>query len=171
MRVGNVVVVKGDNKLLGVVTAIDEYDIATVKLNSSGVEIYVDINKLYCTDSTQPQRESGKIVHILGTEYKILIIEEGDYRYHTDADGWCDTQAKEILLFNFQQCVDSVKDLISYQNKVLRHEIVHAFLYESGLWQSSLKGMCWAQNEEMVDWVAIQEPKLHKAFKEAGCDA
>lgn len=57
MQIGNVVVVKGDSKLLGVVTAIDDYDRATVKLNDSGVEIIVEINKLYCTGSTQPQRE------------------------------------------------------------------------------------------------------------------
>lgn len=170
MQIGNVVVVKGDSKLLGVVTAIDDYDRATVKLNDSGVEIIVEISKLYCTGRTQPQRESGKIVHILGTEYKILIIEEDDYRYNREADGWCDTQAKEILLFNYKQDPDSVKDLVAYQKKVLRHEIVHAFLYESGLWQSSYGSNCWAQNEEMVDWIAIQEPKLNKAFKEAGCD-
>lgn len=170
MRIGDIAVAKGDNRLLGEVIAIDDYDRATVKLNDSGIEVLVDMCNLYCTGSTQPQRESGKIVHILGTEYKILIIEEGDYRYNKEADGWCDTQAKEILLFNFKQSADSVKDLVAYQKKVLRHEIVHAFLYESGLWQSSFTDKCWAQNEEMVDWIAIQEPKLNKAFREAGCD-
>ncbi len=169
MRIGDIVVVKRDSRLLGEVIAIDDYDRATVKLNESGVEVLIDICNLHCTGSNQPQRESGKIVHILGTEYKILIIEEGDYRYSKEADGWCDTQAKEILLYNFKQDPDSVKDLVAYQKKVLRHEIVHAFLYESGLWSCSFSN-CWAKNEEMVDWIAIQEPKLNKAFKEAGCD-
>ena len=170
MRVGNVVVVRGDTRLLGVVTSIDDYDKATVKLNDSGVDIMVEISNLCCTGSTQPQRVGGNTVHILGTEYKILIIDEDDYRFSRDADGWCDTQAKEILLYNFKQDPDSVKDLVAYQKKVLRHEIVHAFLYESGLWQSSCGSKCWAQNEEMVDWIAIQEPKLNRAFKEAGCN-
>ena len=169
MKIGDIVVVKQDNRLLGEITAIDDYDRATVNL-VSGAEILVDISKLVCTDTNQPKRESGKIVHILGTEYKIIIVDEGDYRYAKEADGWCDTQAKEILLSNFTQCMDSVKDLVAYQNKVLRHEIIHAFLYESGLWQSSMSCGGWAKNEEMVDWIAIQEPKLHKAFKEAGCD-
>jgi hypothetical protein len=171
MQIGDIVVVKGDNRLLGEVTAIDDWDRATVKLNESGVEILAYLSNLCCTGSTQPQRESGKIVHILGTEYKILILESGDYRNNKTVDGWCDTQAKEILLYNFKQDPDSVKDLVAYQNKVLRHEIVHAFLYESGLYQNSLNGGSWATNEEMVDWIAIQEPKLNKAFKEAGCDA
>lgn len=170
MRIDDVVVVKRDSRLLGVVTAIDDFDRVTVKLNDSGVEISVDMCDLCYTEHTQPQRESGKIVHILGTGYKILIIEEGDYRYSNEADGWCDPQGKEILLYNYKQGAESVKDLVAYQNKVLRHEIIHAFLYESGLWQSSYGSNCWAKNEEMVDWIAIQEPKLNRAFKEAGCD-
>lgn len=170
MQIGDIVVVKGDNRLLGEIVAIDDCDRATIKLSDSSVEVTVDLNKLSCIGATQPHREGGKIVHILGTEYKILIIEEGDYRFNTNADGWCDTQAKEILLFNFKQDIESVRDLIAYQNKVLRHEIIHAFLYESGLCQSSHSSNCWAKNEEMVDWIAIQEPKLNRAFKEAGCD-
>lgn len=170
MRIGNVAVVKSDNRLIGEVISIDDMDRATLKLCESGVEVLVELAGLTCTGSNQPQRESGKIVHILGTEYKILIIEEEDYRFNKEADGWCDPQAKEILIFNFKQSVDSVKDLVAYQKKVLRHEIVHAFLYESGLWQNSYASKCWAQNEEMVDWIAIQEPKIHKAFEEAGCD-
>lgn len=27
----------------------------------------------------------------------------------------------------------------------------------------------WAKNEEIVDWIALQFPKLLKAFKEADC--
>lgn len=170
MQIGDVVRVKGDNRLLGEVIAIDDADIATVKLNDSGVKVFIDLCDICCTGSTQPRRESGKIVHILGTEYRILIIEEGDYRYSKEADGWCDIQAKEILLYNYKQDLYSVKDLVAYQKKVLRHEIVHAFLYESGVFSSSVSCECWAKNEEMVDWIAIQEPKINKAFKEAGCD-
>ena len=170
MQIGDIVVAKRDSRLIGEVTAIDDYDRAIVKLNASGVEVLIDLCDLYNTDSNQPQRESGKIVHILGTEYKILIIDESDYRYSKDVEGWCDTQAKEIILYNLKQNSDSVRDLVAFQNKVLRHEIVHAFLYESGLWQSSCVINGWAQNEEMVDWIAIQEPKINKAFKEAECD-
>lgn len=169
VEIGNIVVAKGDKRILGEVLAIDDMDRATVKLCESGVEVLMDIASLYCTGSNQPKRESGKTVHILGTEYKILIIEEGDYRYEREADGWVDPQAKEILVFNYKQSIDSVKDLAEYQKKVIRHEIIHAFLYESGLWQNSYGSKCWAQNEEMVDWIAIQSPKLYKAFEEALC--
>jgi len=49
----------------------------------------------------------------------------------------------------------------------LRHELVHAFLNESGLmWNSFTPDKAWAKNEEMVDWIAIQSPKLFKVFRE-----
>lgn len=47
----------------------------------------------------------------------------------------------------------------------LRHEIIHAFLFESGLWVNSNSVECWAMNEEMIDWIAIQYPKISKVFK------
>ena len=102
--------------------------------------------------------------------WSICIIDEDDYRYDREADGWCDPSVKEILIFNYKQSAESVKDLIAYQKKVLRHEIVHAFLYESGLWQNAYGSKCWAKNEEMIDWMAIQIPKIQRAYKEAYCD-
>jgi len=49
-----------------------------------------------------------------------------------------------------------------------RHEILRAFLNESGLMDSSHQfDRGWAKNEEMVDWIAIQGPKIYKAWQEA----
>lgn len=62
------------------------------------------------------------------------------------------------------------KEQESYYKKVLRHELMHAFLNESGLSANSTVPDCaWAKNEEMVDWFAIQSPKIFKVFSEAGC--
>lgn len=41
---------------------------------------------------------------------------------------------------------------------------------ESGLWQNAYGSKCWAKNEEMIDWMAIQLPKIQRAYKEAYCD-
>lgn len=65
--------------------------------------------------------------------------------------------------------VDSIQDLESYENKVIRHEIIHAFLYESGIWVNSNDVEQWSMNEEMVDWIAIQFPKIYEAYKQAKC--
>jgi hypothetical protein len=46
--------------------------------------------------------------------------------------------------------------------------VIHAYLSESGLNSSSNGVDCWARNEEMVDWFAIQMPKIVKTFGELG---
>lgn len=57
----------------------------------------------------------------------------------------------------------------AYRKRLLRHEITHAFLNESGLQHCSSVPMgAWARHEEMVDWIAIQFPKIMKAFQEVG---
>ena len=79
-------------------------------------------------------------------------------------------KAQEFIQFEIDAIEGARKDLVAYQKKVLRHEIVHAFLYESGLWQNAYGSKCWAKNEEMIDWMAIQIPKIQRAYKEAYCD-
>ena len=51
------------------------------------------------------------------------------------------------------------------QRHVLRHELIHAFLFESGMDQSSAAHEAWAVNEEMIDWMAIQMPKIMAAYE------
>ena len=51
---------------------------------------------------------------------------------------------------------------------VLRHEIIHAFLNESGL-KDNFEHTSHAGHEEtMVDWIAIQFPKIATVYKELG---
>lgn len=50
----------------------------------------------------------------------------------------------------------------------VRHEVIHAYLLESGLNASSNPADCWAMNEEMVDWFALQIPKMIRTFHELG---
>lgn len=131
---GEIVYLKAYKQMVGEVTGYStEKGTATVKLCDTELEITVSLDDIESTGSTQPHRAFNSEVHILGTRYSIRIIDEDDYRYDREADGWCDPSVKEILIFNYKQSAESVKDLIAYQKKVLRHEIVHAFLYESGL--------------------------------------
>ena len=50
------------------------------------------------------------------------------------------------------------------EKRILRHEIIHAFAFESGLADDS----AWAMDEEMTDWIAHQFPKMLAAFKAVG---
>ncbi len=167
MNKGDIVYFHGDSDMLAEVMDIQGTE-ALVLLLKNDISVKASIYELVETNSFQPHRVDGAVVHILGIPYTIKIIEADDYRYNRDADGWCDVSVKEILIYNFVQDIDSKRDLRKYQNSCIRHEIIHAFLYESGLSSNSLSGGPWAKNEEMVDWMAIQAPKMLKAFEEAG---
>lgn len=104
------------------------------------------------------------IVNILGTEYTIQTKKRSMDKRLDEMDGFCDDSVKRIVLAHFEPETDSKQDLEAVHRKVLRHEIVHAFLCESGLAENSY----WAQNEELVDWISIQGPKIWKAWQEAG---
>lgn len=112
-------------------------------------------------------------VGILGTEYEIHFVDEfPEYLKEVGegASGLCNRHDRDIFI---KKCND--KDMTDTGRKrcemdTLRHEIIHAYLSESGL--SVNASNCygsWATNEEMVDWFAIQSPKIFKTFKEAGC--
>ena len=103
-------------------------------------------------------------VKILGTEYKIKHVK-ADESKTADADGYHEPYSKEIVLVDIPKCPEMVANIEEYDKKTLRHEIVHAFLHESGLAANS----DWARNEEIVDWIALQFPKLLDAFKETEC--
>ena len=113
-------------------------------------------------------------VNILGTPYEIIVKkydEEKEFE-RLSIYGFCDGYAKEIVVCDMGTYEgwehDTEKTITAAQKQTIRHEIVHAFFYESGLWDSSL-GIenSWAKNEEMVDWIAIQGAKIYKAWQEA----
>ena len=109
-------------------------------------------------------------VNILGTEYEVFLDVDPDQdKKLEEADGYMDFSVKKIIIAKFEADNNSVEDLKDHTKKVLRHEIIHAFLYESGLWSSSGNVRAWAISEEITDWIALQSPKLLKAFKECDC--
>lgn len=106
-----------------------------------------------------------KVVNVLGTPYTIYTdVERADKPLLEEADGYCDTSTKEIFVAKFEATYDSLQDVKYYNNKVLRHELVHAFLHESGLDTNSHNG--WARDEEIVDWIALQFNKLATVIRQ-----
>lgn len=115
-------------------------------------------------------------VNILGTDYEIIVkkYDEEEAFARRSIDGFCDPYTKRIVLCDmstYKGWEHEEKDTIEQcQKQTLRHEIVHAFFDESGLGDSTFAyDGGWAKNEEMVDWLAVQIPKIHKAFEQAGC--
>lgn len=112
-------------------------------------------------------------VDILGATYTIYKCEN-----YQDNDtlpkyraGECRAISNEIYLADLtdkQRFGDlRLNEIDGLEREVLRHEIFHAFLNQSGLrWNTENSVNGWATNEEMVDWLAIQSPKIFKVFKE-----
>ena len=101
-------------------------------------------------------------VQILGTPYTFREATSDEDEHLLNCDGYCDKTTKEIVVRT--DISGDIGDFQAYRKKVIRHEILHAFLFESGLYQSST----WAANEEMVDFFAIQIPKIAAAMEKAG---
>ena len=98
-------------------------------------------------------------VNVLGTEYKIIREEMKDATY----DGYCDYTFKTIKLRTDN--VNELGDFDYLMKKQLRHEIIHAFLYESGLSSNFEHCKQFGHEETIVDWFAIQFPKIEEAIK------
>lgn len=107
-------------------------------------------------------------LNILGVEYSIYL-DAPDEEMPANTDGFMDYSTKTIKVAAMEVYPNTIKDLDVYKKKVLRHEIIHAFFYESGLWESSNQVEAWGCDEAITDWIAMQAPKLFKAFEEAGC--
>lgn len=114
-----------------------------------------------------------KKINILGTTYKVYL----NVPYTKDpnlagAYGYTDFHGKKIVVSDISTVTGwegaSEEALWDVFTSTVRHEVIHAYLMESGLNGSSNAVDCWARNEEMVDWFAIQIPKIIKTFHELG---
>lgn len=113
-------------------------------------------------------------IDILGKEYTIEYKDDEEVCKEMQCQsgmcgGYCNEFSHEIVIANLNLCNDSKEAKEELRKRNIRHEITHAFLSESGLSANASDVSCWAKHEEMVDWFAIQSPKIFKAFKEADC--
>ena len=107
-------------------------------------------------------------INVLGTEYTVLERATEQYKILSECDGYCDKTTKIIVIKGRTTDCD-LGNFERYLRKVMRHEIIHAFLFESGLAENFERADKWGHDETTIDWFAIQYPKLTAAFKEAGC--
>ena len=103
-------------------------------------------------------------VNILGTEYDILFQSREQNRFLNDADGYVDRSVKKIVISTKEDDCE-IENFETYQKKCLRHELIHAFMEESGL-SVNFEHKPIGIEETTVDWFAIQSPKIFKVFQE-----
>ena len=96
-------------------------------------------------------------INILGAEYDFEVTTETKEERLYLCNGYCDGYEKQIAIESIydERGTKNVNELVK---RVKRHEIIHAFLFESGL-------LTLAENEQIVDWISWQFPMMLKAFK------
>lgn len=95
---------------------------------------------------------SDKTVNILGQEYTIKFENTRTEPVLKDADGECRWYKKEIV-------IDDELEPKEHKDFIIRHEILHAFLAESGLRR-------YREDEDIINWIAWNFNKLQKVFNE-----
>lgn len=112
----------------------------------------------------------SKIINILGSEWTINFIDgsKSSILNYGRLAGLTQGPIRTITCDNFKydkKYNSTGKNQVI--KRVLRHELMHAFLYESGLCiEAGAYDGSWACNEEMIDWFAIQSPKIFKLYDE-----
>lgn len=101
-------------------------------------------------------------INILGTDYEIITQTEEENPKLNDANGLCEIYSHKIVLKDIKEEPNCYENLEAYKRRTVRHEVIHAFFAESGLRSNSE----YAENEELVDWIAIQLPKMVKVMRE-----
>lgn len=107
-----------------------------------------------------------RYVYILRSKWKIEEKSAAEEKRLENSDGFCDWTERRIVVQ--RETEGNLGDMERYIRKVMRHEIIHAFLFECGLAWNTADGEPWAQNEEMVDWLAYIGPRIYAAWEQAG---
>ena len=108
------------------------------------------------------QIKTGK-VNVLGVDYNISVNNKENDRSLNRLNGYCDNSISEIVIRDdlMTPTEDTCKDMSVFAHKIVRHELIHAFMDESGI-----TGCDWKHDESLVDWMAVMMPKMVKAMKD-----
>lgn len=149
---------------------IDKSNLVTFE-DAAGSRIVAKKDAIFstCVPILKNQTESSKdkinpvdSVSILGTPYKIIREKFGN----EDIDGETDYTSHQIRIRTDN--INKLGDFDVLMKKQLRHEIIHAFMAESGLQANFEHYRQFGHDETTVDWFAIQFPKMLEAFKQVG---
>lgn len=103
----------------------------------------------------------SKTIEILGSQYRIIFTDE---MQDNDNYGECDRYSKTIRInknaFEGEGLTNNIQGVI---DKTVRHELFHAIFHEAGL-------DCYAEDEVLVDALAILFPKIKQLIKEVQDD-
>ena len=105
-------------------------------------------------------------MNILGSEwtYEYIAFEE-DETPVPGVGGYCDFTAKRIVVYE-PPAETNVRHPEVVVKEATRHEVIHAYLFESGLGEEM--NCERGHDEQIIDWFAKQYPKIKKTYEELG---
>lgn len=92
-------------------------------------------------------------VNILGSEWTVRSATEAEDPRLDGLSGYTDWTTRTICFD--EDIIGNIGSVKTYMKQVIRHEVIHAFMYESGL-GDSFEHNKYGQEELMVDWFAFQ---------------
>ena len=93
-------------------------------------------------------------INILGSQWKIVYGSENEYPALKEMDGYMDSSTRTIVVddMHYAEKQPGAKaNMLEYVRQVTRHEIIHAFLFESGLDTSSGKAGSVSRSQKSRD--------------------
>ena len=109
----------------------------------------------------------SKFITVLGTTYEIVFVDEKEEPRIKGKDGFVDKTQCKIYITKYSE-ESGFKNRKQYEAVIMRHEIIHAFMIESGLdnnWQHPNE---FGHDETTIDWFAMQWHKINKIFLNLG---
>lgn len=105
-------------------------------------------------------------IDILGNKYTIKHAEKEAVKDFRDeiADAFCDCTSREIVIRNIKDDED-IGNKQNYINRLLRHEVIHAYMFECGL-GAEIPHPQTGHDEAMIDWFARMAPRIMQTFIE-----
>lgn len=106
-------------------------------------------------------------LNILGTKWKLKEVSRDTDPMFGTVDGFTDRSSRTMLVASESVCEPGAfMNWPEYLKSVKRHEIIHAFMIESGLAQEMYHPP-YGTDEQAVDFFAIQFPKMIEVFQKA----
>lgn len=109
----------------------------------------------------------SRFIDILGTTYEILFVDCNEEPRMKNKDGFVDKTQRKIYISKYNE-ESGFKNWKEYEAEIMRHEIIHTFMIESGLdnnWQHPNE---FGHDETTIDWFAMQWHKINKIFLNLG---
>lgn len=102
-------------------------------------------------------------VSVLGVDYNISVDNVKNDTSLKKLNGYCDNSISKIVIRDdlMTPDEDTCEDMSVFAHKIVRHELIHAFMDESGV-----TGCDWKHDESLVDWLAVMMPKMVTCMKD-----